>query len=318
LILRGSGNPEPLILQGIWFISKKKGTSMPSDVEDIALKVKTISTRNPAYTEIVQWVGDLLSETVKTSDSGKIHLSELNIDQEDLRKRCEQGRSVLNPEELALDWETVSALYKRLVELVGKREDGRRQAEGLLKAIEETENGTPVVLKAALASNYEAIEVLAKALNVDSPVLVLLLHLSLRPFLLAIAQAVLENLDLSLWNHGHCPVCGSAPRMADLSGEGGKRRLHCSLCEAAWPYQRLRCPFCENDNRKELSYLRAENEEGFRVDLCGRCNNYLKTMDLREIAGPVILPLDDVATWHLDIIAGKNLEDKDNASSQAI
>jgi FdhE protein len=291
---------------------------MPSDLEDITLKVKTISTRNPAYTEIVQWVGDLLSETMKTSDSGKIHLSELNVNQEDLRKKCEQGRSILKPEELHLDWEKVSALYKRLVELIGKREDGRRQAEGLLKAIEETENGTPVVLKAALASNYEAIEASAKALDIDSPVLVLLLHLSLRPSLLIIAQAVLEHLDLSLWNHGHCPVCGSAPRLADLSGEGGKRRLHCSLCEAAWPYQRLRCPFCENDNRKELSYLRAENEEGFRVDLCGRCNNYLKTIDLREIAGPVILPLDDVATWHLDIIAGKNLEDKDNASSQAI
>jgi FdhE protein len=291
---------------------------MPSGLEDIALKVKTISTRNPAYTEIVQWVGDLLSETVKTSDSGEVLLSELNIDQEDLRKKCEQGRSFLNPEDLTLDWETVSVLYKRLVELVGKREDGRRQSEGLLKAIEETENGTPIMLKAALTSNYEAIEGSAKALNIDSPVLVLLLHLSLRPSLLVIAQAVLENLDLSLWNHGHCPVCGSAPRLADLSGEGGKRRLHCSLCETAWPYQRLRCPFCENDNRKELSYLRAENEEGFRVDLCGRCNNYLKTMDLREIAGPVILPLDDVATWHLDIIAGKNLEDKDNASSQAI
>jgi len=290
---------------------------MPPGLEDIALKVKTISKRNPAYTEIVQWVGDLLSETVKTSDSGKVLLSELNIDREDLRKRCEQGRSFLNPEELTLDWETVSALYKRLVELVGKREDGRRQAEGLLKAIEKTESGTPVVMKAALTSNYEAIEASAKALNIDSPVLVLLLHLSLRPSLLIIAQAVLEHLDLSLWNHGHCPVCGSAPRLADLSGEGGRRRLHCSLCETAWPYPRLRCPFCENDNRKELSYLRAENEEGFRVDLCDRCNHYLKTMDLREISGPVILPLDDVATWHLDIIAGKNLEDKDNASSQA-
>jgi FdhE protein len=298
-------------------ISKKKGVSMIPGLEDIALKVKTISKLNPAYTEIVQWVGDLLSETLKTYDSGELHLPELKIDQEDLRKRCEQGRSFLNPEELTLDWETVSALYKRLVELVGKREDGRRQSEGLLKAIEETEDGTPVVLKAALASNYEAIEASAKALNIDSPVLVLLLHLSLRPSLLIIAQAVLENLDLSLWNHGHCPVCGSAPRLADLSGEGGKRRLHCSLCETAWPYQRLRCPFCENDNRKELSYLRAESEQGLRVDLCSRCNNYLKTMDLREIAGPVILPLDDVATWHLDIIAGKNLEDKGGAFSRA-
>jgi FdhE protein len=291
---------------------------MPPDLEDIALKVKTISTRNPAYTEIVQWVGDLLSETVKASDSGEFHLPELNVDQESLRKACTQGRSFLNPEELALDWEKISALYNRLVEVVGKREDGHRQAEGLLKAIEEKHNGTPAVMKAALASNFKAIEASAKAFNIDAPVLALLLHLSLRPSLLLIAQAVLKHLDLSLWNHGHCPVCGSAPRLADLSGEGGKRRLHCSLCEAAWPYPRLRCPFCENDNRKELSYLRAENEEGFRVDLCGRCNNYLKTMDLREITGPIILPLDDVATWHLDIIAGKNLEDKDNASSQAI
>jgi FdhE protein len=312
LILRGSGNPEPLTLQSIWFISKKKGTSMPSGLEDIALKVKTISTRNPAYTEIVQWVGDLLSETMKTSDSGKIHLSELNVNQEDLRKKCEQGRSILKPEELHLDWEKVSALYKRLVELVGKREEGRRQAKGLLKATEEKHNGTPLVLKALLAFDYESIEASAKEFNIDTPVLLLLLRLSLRPSLSVIAQAVLEHLDLSLWNHGHCPVCGSVPRLADLSGEGGKRRLHCSLCETVWDYSRLRCPFCENDTRKDLSYLRAENEEGLRVDICSRCGNYLKTIDLREMAGPIIVPLDDVASWHLDIIAEKNLKNKKN------
>jgi len=82
------------------------------------------------------------------------------------------------------------------------------------------------------------------------------------------------------------------------------------LCETAWPYPRLRCPFCENDNREDLSYLKAESEEGLRVDLCNRCGQYLKTIDLRELAGPVIVPLDDVATWHLDIIAQENLEVK--------
>jgi len=288
---------------------------MTYSLEDIDTKVKAIAARNPIYAEISQWVGDLLSATVEASKD--FSLSDLKLEFDPLPEAWYQGKSLVNPEELALDWEAVSALYKRLVELVGKREDGRRQKEGLLKAIEEMENGTPVVMKAALASNYEAIEASGKAFSIDSPVLVLLLRLSLRPSLLIIAQAVLDHLDLSPWNFGHCPVCGSAPRLADLSGEGGKRRLHCSLCETAWPYPRLRCPFCENDNREDLSYLRAENEEGFRVDLCGRCNNYLKTIDLREIPGPIILPLDDVATWHLDIIAGKNLEDKGNASSQA-
>jgi FdhE protein len=284
-------------------------------LEDINAKVKVIAVRNPVYAEITQWVGDLLSKTIEASEN--FRPSDFKLDFDPLPETWHQGKSLLNPEELFLDWEKISVLYKHLVELVEKRDDGRQQTEGLLKAIEETENDTPVVMKAALASNYKAIEASAKAFNIDSPVLTLLLRLAMRPSLLIIAQAVLKHLDLSLWNYGHCPVCGSAPRLADLSGEGGKRRLHCSLCETAWSYPRLRCPFCENDNRKELSYLRAESEQGLRVDLCSRCNNYLKTMDLREIAGPVILPLDDVATWHLDIIAGKNLEDKGGAFSRA-
>jgi FdhE protein len=281
---------------------------MTHSLEDINAKVKAIAARNPVYTEISQWVGDLLSATVE--DSKDFHLSDLKLDFDSLPETWYQGKSLLNPEELSLDWEKISALYERLVELVKKREDGHRQAEGLLKAIEEKLNGTPVVMKAVLTSDFETIEASANAFNVDSPVLVLLLRLSLRPSFLIIAQAVLEHLDLGPWSFGHCPVCGSAPKLADLSGEGGKRRLHCSLCETAWPYPRLRCPFCENDNREDLSYLRAESEEGLRVDLCGRCHNYLKTVDLREIPGPIILPLDDVATWHLDIIAAKHSEDK--------
>ena len=288
---------------------------MTHSLEDINAKVKAITARNPIYAEISQWVGDLLSATVEASKD--FSLSDLKLEFDPLPEAWYQGKSLLNPEELSLDWKKISALYKRLVELVKKREDGLRQAEGLLKAIEEKRNGAPVVMKDVLASKYEAIEDSANALNVDSPVLALLLRLSLRPSLLIIAQTVLDHLDLSPWSFGHCPVCGSAPRLADLSGEGGKRRLHCSLCETAWPYPRLRCPFCENDNREDLSYLRAESEEGLRVDLCGRCDNYLKTVDLREIAGPIILPLDDVATWHLDIIASKNLEDKGGVLSQA-
>jgi len=286
---------------------------MTHSLEDINAKVKAIAARNPVYTEISQWMGVLLSKTVEASKD--FSLSDLKLDVDHLPKAWYQGKSLLNPEELSLDWEKISALYERLVELVKKREDGQRQAEGLLKAIEEKRNGAPVVMKAVLTSNFETIEASANALNVDSPVLALLLRLSLRPSFLIIAQAVLEHLDLSPWSFGHCPVCGSAPGLADLSGEGGKRRLHCSLCETAWPYPRLRCPFCENDNREELSYLRAKNEEHLRVDLCGQCNNYLKTLDLREISGPIILPLDDVATWHLDIIAGKNLKDKGKALS---
>jgi FdhE protein len=295
--------------------------SVPNSLEIIASKVKRISERNPAYAEVIRWVGDLLVETLRDDAPKELHLLEMNpelkIDSADKLEAWKQGRSFLTPQKLTFDWEKTISLYKRLVELVKKREDGRRQEKGLLKALEEMENGVPVLIKAALEADTEAIEISAKALNIDSPVLALLLRLAMRPALIAISQAVLKQLDLSLWHYGHCPVCGSVPRLAELSGEGGKRILHCSLCEAAWPYPRLRCPFCENDNREELGYLRAEKEEGLRVDLCGRCNNYLKTIDLRELAGPIIVPLDDTATWHLDIVAVKNLEDKGSSLSRA-
>jgi hypothetical protein len=54
------------------------------------------------------------------------------------------------------------------------------------------------------------------------------------------------------------------------------------------------------DGRKQV--------EGLLVDLCSRCGHYIKTIDLRELPGSIIVPLDDAATWHLDLIAQENLE----------
>jgi FdhE protein len=282
---------------------------MPQNLESIASKVKAIGKRNPVYAEIAQWVGDLLSETVQAA--GKFRLPDLNLDQVPSPEARSQGRSFLDPEGLSLDWEQAGALYKHLVDLLKTRENGRKQAEGLLQALAKDQNGIPKLMKAVLASDFETIETAAREFKIDPPVLTLLLRLALRPALLNVSQAVLEQLDLNQWSYGHCPVCGSAPKLADFSGEGGMRTLHCSLCETAWPYTRLRCPFCENDNMEDLSYLRAESEEGLRVDLCSHCGHYIKTIDLRELPGPIIVPLDDVATWHLDIIAQENLENRE-------
>lgn len=286
---------------------------MTHSLEDINAKVKAIAARNPVYAEISQWVGDLLSTTVEASKN--FRPSELKLNFDPLPKEWHQGKSLLNPEELSLDWKNAKELFKQLVDQIKTTEDGQKQVQGLLQALAKGHDDIQTLMKAVLTSDLKAIQTTAKELKIDSPILTLLIRLSLRPALLETARAVQNLMDLGQWHHGHCPVCGSAPRLADLSGEGGQRTLHCSLCETAWPYIRLRCPFCENDNREELSYLRAENEEGLRVDLCGRCNNYLKTMDLREIPGPIILPLDDVATWHLDIIADKYLDDKGSALS---
>ena len=276
---------------------------MGTNLEAINYKVEAIKKRNPSLTETAQWMGDLLSETTRVDE--KFCAPEFDIDPERLADARSNGKPLLDLSKLSLDWEQIGALYKRLLELVKSREEGQRQTDGLMRALTTDQENSHRLMKAMLTSDFEAIEVTALELNVNSSVLTLLLRLSLRPTLLKVARAILDRLDLSDWAYGHCPVCGSAPRLGDLSGEGGKRRLHCTLCETAWPYPRLRCPFCENDNPEKLNYVRAENEKGLRVDVCSNCGLYIKTIDLREIAGPVIVPLDDLATWHLDLIASR-------------
>lgn len=282
--------------------------NMAFDLEDIAVKVQQIGKRNPVYAELSQWVGDLLSTTVRAA--GKLQSSGINLEPANLPETWYQGKSFLNPEELTLDWEQTRDLFQQLVNQVKTKDKGREQAVGLLAALDENLDGTLTLMKSVLKSDFEAIETAAQKLNVDPSLLTLLLRLALRPALVKTAQTVVHELDLNRWGYGHCPVCGSVPKLADLSGEGGKRTLHCSLCETAWPYPRLRCPFCENSNREDLSYLKAESEEGLRVDLCSRCGQHLKTIDLRELPGLIIVPLDDVATWHLDLIAQENLKDE--------
>lgn len=276
--------------------------------EDITAKIEAIAQRNPVYTGVVQWVGDLLSTTVQAA--GEFRLSDMDLGAKNVPETWYQGKSLIDLECLILNWQPIKDLFRKLLDQVKTKDPANSQVGGLLKVLDEDQNSATTLMKSMLTLNFNLVETTARKLEIDPQVLALFLRLSMRPILLKAAQTLTNGLNLSRWNYGHCPVCGSAPKLADLSGEGGKRTLHCSLCETAWPYPRLRCPFCENDNREDLSYLKAENEEGLRVDLCSRCGQHLKTIDLRELPGPIIVPLDDVATWHLDLIAQENLKDK--------
>ena len=69
---------------------------------------------------------------------------------------------------------------------------------------------------------------------------------------------------------------------------------------------RLKCPFCETEDDKELRYFYAEGEgKAHRVDVCEKCKRYIKTLDIREMAGEVIPIIEDMGTLYLDVLAQK-------------
>jgi FdhE protein len=49
-----------------------------------------------------------------------------------------------------------------------------------------------------------------------------------------------------------------------------------------------------------MKYFYSDEEPEYRVDTCGQCNSYLKTLDTRQANRILYFPLEQTATLHLD------------------
>jgi FdhE protein len=102
-------------------------------------------------------------------------------------------------------------------------------------------------------------------------------------------------------------VCGSSPSLSEIQGKEGARRLRCGLCGAGWRYPHLKCAFCQNGDYKLLSNLTVEGEEEqYRIVACEVCHGYIKVVKTFEPIPVDMLPVHDLATLHLDLIAAEH------------
>jgi len=105
-----------------------------------------------------------------------------------------------------------------------------------------------------------------------------------------------------------CPACGGAPQLSFLEpttaipGDGGGRSRLCAGCLTAWPFRRVRCPACGEEDERKLAYYDAPDLEHLRVDACETCHRYVKTVDLTRLGFAVPL-VDEVAGASLDLWA---------------
>jgi len=119
------------------------------------------------------------------------------------------------------------------------------------------------------------------------------------------SRACREHLSDHDWVLGVCPFCGAPPRFSDVADDG-RRRLACHLCgAAAWIFTRLRCPFCGNEDTKDLGRLdfEAAADQGYFISTCTQCRAYLKEVDrrVRWNAGPALV--EDWGSPHFDLVA---------------
>ncbi len=104
-----------------------------------------------------------------------------------------------------------------------------------------------------------------------------------------------------------CPSCGGRPVAGVLRGEGdgAKRGLICHLCALEWPYRRVICPNCGEEDKDKLPVYIAEQINYVRVEACDACHTYLKSVDLTK-DGFAIPEVDEIATVSLNLWADEN------------
>jgi len=231
-------------------------------------------------------------------------IPEIDLTAEQIRLKIEEGFPLVDPGNFSVDKDSSESLFRRLCQL--SEEENPVLASAGKALIEARESGRLEVAelsKALLQNNLEIIEGYAKDLEVSLPVLQALTKLSLQPSLLATVASLVKTTDLDRWRYSYCPICGGLPAIAALVGDEGKRKALCSFCGHLWNLLRLGCPFCGTDKQEDLRYFFGEGDDLYRVQVCEKCNGYLKVVDTREGGDPKALAVDDVVTTHLDLLA---------------
>ena len=103
------------------------------------------------------------------------------------------------------------------------------------------------------------------------------------------------------WRKNSCPICGRQPVLAHLrkEKEGRARFLTCDGCHTEWPFARVGCAYCGNENLTQMHILEPEGLPAMRIDVCDACKSYLKTYNEE---GQEDVYLTDWATLHLDML----------------
>ncbi|HML16477.1 MAG TPA: formate dehydrogenase accessory protein FdhE [Bryobacteraceae bacterium] len=119
--------------------------------------------------------------------------------------------------------------------------------------------------------------------------------------------ASLADLSGAASHTATCPFCGAKPVAAVRRGEGdgARRSLLCSLCSLEWPYRRILCPGCGEEQKDKLPVFLAAGIDHVLVEACDTCRTYLKSVDLTK-QGFAIPEVDELATVAIDVWAEEN------------
>ena len=277
-------------------------------IQKINKRLASIVKERPIHKEILDFFKYIIREQYKIKPLIKV--APIEINEETVKNQMKEGFPLIDKKDVKLDMDSAVALFTKLCRGLQKQAVNIAvEAKKISQAVRKKEVDLEELLKKVLDGDKGYVDSIAGKAGLHKWLVTFLAESSINPVLEAYAVRLKGYVDQESWLRGYCPVCGSQPVMGELrnvEGTEGAKFLVCSSCSFEWRFKRLSCPFCGNEDLKKHRHFYIEKEgKAFRVDVCEECKKYIKTIDLREVQGVVVLPVDDIGTLHLDILAEK-------------
>jgi FdhE protein len=219
-----------------------------------------------------------------------------HLSREDTNRRIDSANPLLTFDELAPDPDLLADTFDRVITLFADHYAGPPDTSEKLRQLSGYHPG-PETYRAWFEGDTLPAKGLPRGMSKD--LFGAIITATLKPFLVSRAKTLIGLVDQERWRRGRCPVCGGNPDLSFLAGEQGARWLKCSRCDTEWVFQRLQCPYCDNQDQNDLTYF-TDDRGLYRLYVCERCKGYLKAVDLRKTESEVLLPLERLYTLDLD------------------
>ncbi len=275
---------------------------MAKILKDTLKTIEYYKMQSPHYEELLDILEEIL--ILREGYRRKFTDSIFPVDERLIPTKMEGGLPLIDFSTGDFSVEQPEAYFLALLEIAEKRVPG--ETAELAREIREGTVDFKEMLLNAFYGNYEGEEEAEGDVDDESFDLVdMFLEECLRPALEAVVEKYGDMIAKYEWDEGYCPICGKEPKIGEIKEEEGMRYLFCNQCGIEWPYQRIKCPFCGNEEQQTLAYFTVEDDERYRVDVCNECKRYIKIVDFRQMKEEANLDVEDIATLHLDILANE-------------
>lgn len=106
---------------------------------------------------------------------------------------------------------------------------------------------------------------------------------------------------LDNWSQGYCPLCGTWPTFAE--GLATRRLLRCAFCAAAWERATAGCGYCGATGDTLAVTIPDGDRPDRAVQTCRACRGYLKLVGTDRPLPFPLLPIGDLESLDLDMVA---------------